>query len=71
MKPDIHILGQNKPTNQLLCTSLFDREILRIDANLKALHDRVKIHELRKSCGVEDKGTTINVRIPPRYRTER
>lgn len=68
MKPDIHIIGQNKPTNQLLSIGLFAREIERIDVNVKAWHDRMKIHELRKSCGVEDKGTTVNVRVPPRYR---
>jgi hypothetical protein len=72
MKPDIPIIGQRSATNSLLTTSLFRNEILRRDAAVKAWHDRMKISELRKSCGVEDKTSyTVNVRIPPRYTNAR
>lgn len=71
MKPDLPIIGQNSPTNQgwSLFKDLFRRETEKIDENAKAIKDRIKIHELRKSCGVEDsEKATINIRRPPRYR---
>ncbi len=68
MKPDLPIIGQNSPTNSLLTTSLMEAEVRRIDANAKVWIDRIKINELRKSCGVEEKTSyTVNVRRPPRY----
>lgn len=71
MKPDIPIIGQNSITNQslsLLSKELIWKETERYIDNAKAWEDRRKIHELRKSCGVEDKtSVTVNVRRPPRY----
>lgn len=68
MKADLPIIGQDSPTNSLLTTSLVLAEIRRIDENAKAWEMRMKIAELRKSCGITDKiGYTVNIRRPPRY----
>lgn len=70
MKADLPILGQPSISNKLLSMDLFAQELMRIDTHAKALHDRIKIHELRKSCGVKDEQQcTVNVRLPPRYRS--
>jgi hypothetical protein len=67
MKPDLPILGQISTGNSLLTVSLIQAEMRKIDANMKALQDRIKINELRKSCGVKDViGYTINIRKAPR-----
>lgn len=68
MKPDIPIIGQPSATNTLLSSELLAREIECIDANAKAFIGRMKVNELRKSCGVKDEiKLTVNVRKPPRY----
>lgn len=71
MKADIPIIGANSPTNQalrLLSADLINKEFRRLVDNELQLSKIMKIHELRKSCGVTDKSqTTINIRRPPRY----
>lgn len=67
-KPDLPIL--NRPTGPSLVTwPLFVREMEKVLESRKAFDDHIKIHELRKSCGVPDsEQSRINIRRPPRYR---
>ena len=60
MKADIPILGANNPTNQvtkLLSASLFAEEASKILENELEFAKSQRVYELRKSCGVETKGT--------------
>lgn len=62
----------NRSARNELLSSKAIAEMLRADAekiheNWKAFEARRRVSELRKSCGVESKLSTINIRRPPRY----
>jgi hypothetical protein len=58
----------NRPaSNKLLSAEMFRADAEKILENWKAFEARRRVAELRKSCGVEPKLSTINIRRPPRY----
>jgi hypothetical protein len=69
MRRDIVILGEaDRKANRLLTTQLFDHEAAGLMRRHLKFAELQRIHELRKSCGVESEATaTVHVRLPPRY----
>ena len=65
----IIIAGEPDPKseNSLLRTDLFRQYARSVIDSQIAFHRRMRIAELRKSCGVESEKTTVQVRLPPRY----
>ena len=67
---NVPIIGgdRDKPTSDalgLLSASLWGNEVKKVLDNTLAFEGIRKIHELRKSCGVESKPMTVNVLRPP------
>lgn len=66
----ILIPGEPEPKtqgNSLLSAGMFKHDIESVLKNSLRLETLRKIHELRKSCGVEPVQGTVSVRIPFRY----
>jgi hypothetical protein len=62
MKPDTPIIGGEPKSNALFSIGMLTREWKRVYENANALETMRKIHELRKSCGVESQ-ETIKIKV--------
>jgi hypothetical protein len=68
MKPDIPLLNQPEKSNGLVTREWVQREIIRVVEARLRFYKLIQIQELRRSCGVESKGSTLQVNVPQRYR---
>lgn len=62
MKPDLPIIGGSLADSPVFSMALWQSHLERLNAGAKAIEDRMKIHELRKSAGVED-ALSVSVKI--------
>lgn len=69
MKPDIPLLNQrSRKERELLSAQLIAHEAAGLLKGTLKFAELQRIHELRKSCGVESEETaTVHVRLPLRY----